>query len=330
MKNHTRLTRRGFLGTSAAVLAAAATPIPLADPASEAPHAPSVGCRDVHLRLVDPADGWAALERIGADCIEADLDDSLGLTSLVGPGRRYSIATGEGIAALQADLAARHCRISALCMHNKFDQRLEQEVAMTRQVVQAAEKLNVPTVRIDVVPRALKIEEFIPFAVKACAAICEATRGSKVRFGIENHGTVTNDPELMERLIAGVGSDRLGITLDTANLYWWGHPLDEVYRIYERFAPRVVHTHCKSIRYPADKRNVKRAMGWEYEKCCCPVDEGDIDFTRVLAILRRSDYAGDLCIEDESLGRCPESARAGNLKKQVVFLRAIAKAGLVS
>jgi sugar phosphate isomerase/epimerase len=322
MNTSTELTRRSFLQTTATA-ALATGPLGLANPLLAAAPRWGVGCRDVHLNFVDKADSWAALRQIDADSFEADLDDKLALTSLVAPGKKYSIATPEGIAALRADLKANQRRISALCLHNKFDQRLEQEITLTTRVVQAAEHLDVPTVRIDVVPRALKLEEFLPFAIKACRAICDATRPSKIRFGIENHGKVTNDPDLMEQLIAGVGSDRLGITLDTANLYWWGHPLDEVYRIYERFAPRACHTHCKSIRYPDDKKNVKREMGWEYAKYNCPVYGGDIDFKRVVAILRKAGYHGDLCVENESLGRFPAGERAGILKREVAFLRAL-------
>ena len=322
MNHPTEINRRSFFKTAAtATLAVGA--LNLAGNANAAGKQAKwlVGCRDAHLKFVDEADGWAALRQLDADCFEADVDDALTLSSFLAPGKKYTVATPDGIAALKADLRANKRRISAWCMHNKFDQRLDQEIDATTQAVKAAERLGVPTVRIDVVPRALRREEFLSFAIKACRAICDATRKSKVRFGIENHGTVTNDPDLMEQLIAGVGSDRLGITLDTANLYWWGHPLDEVYRIYERFAPHTVHTHCKSIRYPADKRNVKREMGWEYGEYCCPVYEGDIDFERVVAILRQAGYRGDLCVEDESLGRFPEGERPGNLKKQIAFLR---------
>lgn len=323
MNNTNELTRRSFLKTAATAALATGT-LGLAGSAVAAPRRWGVGCRDVHLKFANKTDSWAALKQIGADCFEADMNDELGLTSLVAPGRKYTIATPDGIAALKADLKANKCRISALCMHNKFDQRLEQEIIMTTQTVQAAERLGVSTVRIDVVPRALQREEFLLFAIKACKAICDATKKSKVRFGIENHGTVTNDPDLMEQLIAGVGSNRLGITLDTANLYWWGHPLDEVYKIYERFAPLACHTHCKSIAYPEDKRNIKREMGWEYGKRSCPVYEGDIDFKRVVAILRKARYRGDLCVENESLGRFPEAERAGILQKEIAFLRQLA------
>lgn len=320
MNNVIELNRRSFLKATATAALSAGV-LGLAVPATAAPRRWGVGCRDVHLKFVNKMDSWAALKQIGADCFEADLSDDLSLTSLVAPEKKYTIATPEGIAALKADLKTNKCRISAFCMHNKFDQRLDQEIAMTTQTVQAAERLGVSTVRLDVVPRALKREEFLPFAIQACKAVCDATKRSKVRFGIENHGTVTNDPDLMEQLINGAGAKRLGITLDTANLYWWGHPLDDVYKIYERFAPLACHTHCKNIAYPEDKRNIKRDMGWEYSKRCCPVYEGDIDFSRVAAILRKARYQGDLCVENESLNRFPEAERAGILQKEVAFLR---------
>jgi len=314
------LTRRDFLKTTAtAALAAGA--LSARPPARAAAQRWGVGCRDVHLRFVDPADSWAALARLDADCFEADVDDRLALTSLVAPGKKYTVGTPEGIAALRADLETHRRRISAFCMHNRFDEQLDREIELTRQLAQAAEQLGVPVIRIDVVPRALKLEEFAAFATRACRQLCDATRDSAVRFGIENHGRATNDPELLEQILTGAGSDRLGVTLDTANLYWWGHPLDAVYRIYERFAPRVFHTHCKSIRYPDDKKNVRREMGWEYAQRCCPIYEGDIDFRRVVEILRRAGYRGDLCVENESLGRFPEAERAGILQREIAFLR---------
>lgn len=322
MNHSTQFTRRNFLKTTAtAALAAGACNLAGDAFAADKKAKWLVGCRDVHLKAVDKADGWAALKVLDADCFEAEVNDELALSSFTAPGKNYSVATPEGIAALKADLKTNRRRISAFCMHNKFDQRLDKEIEMSVQLTRAAEWLGVPVIRIDVVPHALKLEEFATFATKACKQLCDATKGSMIRFGIENHGKVTNDPDFMERIIAGAGSDRLGITLDTANLYWWGHPLGEVYKIYERFAPRVFHTHCKSIRYPDDRKNVKREMGWEYAKRCCPVYEGDLDFNRIAAILRTAGYRGDLCVEDESLGRFPEAGRAGILQREIAFLR---------
>ena len=325
MKHPTHPDRRRFLkAAAAAALATGVLRFPGNANAAEMKFKWLVGCRDVHLKFADPADSWAALKQLAADCFEAEVDDALALSAFAAPDKKYSVATPGGIAVLKADLKTNKRRISAFCMHNRFDERLNKEIEMTQQLVKAAEQLEVPVIRIDVVPRSLKLEEFAAFATKACKQLCDATKTSKVRFGIENHGKATNDPDLMEQILDGVGSDRLGITLDTANLYWYGHPLDSVYRIYERFAPRAFHTHCKSISYPSDKKNVKREIGWEYGKYCCPVYEGDLDFNRIAAILRRVGYRGDLCIEDESLARFPEAERSENLRKQIAFLRTLA------
>ncbi len=122
-------------------------------------------------------------------------------------------------------------------------------------------------------------------------------------------------------LLDRVGSQRLGVTLDTGNLYWFGHPLSKVYELIQTYAPHVVHTHCKNIRYPADQREVQRPMGWEYAKYEAPVDKGDIDFVRVVKILRAAGYTGDLCVENESLRKLPESERASVLATEIGYLK---------
>lgn len=315
------MNRRHFIKTTVtAALAASATNIPHQLRAAE-PTKWLVGVRDVYLKSADPADGWNALKLLNADCFEAEVDDNLALSSFTAPDKKYTVGNAEGIATLKADLKANGRRIGAFCMHNKFDQRLEKEIELCTRLAAAADELGVPAIRIDVVPRALKIEEFPAFATKACRQLCDATKGAKVRYGIENHGRATNDPAIMEQILNGVGSRQLGITLDTANLYWWGHPLDEVYQIYQRFAPHAVHTHCKNINYPADQRNVKRQMGWEYAKYCCPLYEGDLDFNRIVADLRQAGYTGDLCVENESLGRFTKNETAEILRKEIAFLR---------
>jgi sugar phosphate isomerase/epimerase len=118
-----------------------------------------------------------------------------------------------------------------------------------------------------------------------------------------------------------VGSNRLGLTLDTGNFYWFGHPLSKVYELYEAFAPRVFHTHCKSIKFPPSERQKQRPVGWEYGKYACPIYEGDIDFRRVLKTLIAAGYTGDLCVEDESLGRFPAAERGKILAKEVRYLK---------
>ena len=317
-------SRRGFI-RNAAVLAAASAVLPAAWPARAAESRKClVGCRDLHLKTAGKPDSWSCMEALGAECTEVLVDLKLGCPNLFHPERQYSVATEDGVRALESDLAAHGRRISAFMMSNRFDERLEAELACTRGLVKAAQRLGVKAIRIDVVPRKVKKDEFLPFAIKACKQLCELVEGTPVRFGVENHSTIANDPDFLGKLFDGVGSTHLGLTLDVANFYWWGHPLQDLYGIYTRFAPRVVHTHCKNIRYPQDKRNIRREMGWEYAKYNCPVYEGDIDFVRVTRILHEANYTGDLCVEDESLGKFPEAERGDVVHREIEYLKKLA------
>jgi sugar phosphate isomerase/epimerase len=324
--NAHQLSRRNFIKTTATLslsagLASLENPL-LAAPEQKWP----VGCRDIHLKVAGKPDSWSCMKALGTESTEVLATLDLACPSLFHPEHKYTLATPDGLRALKDDLAANGCRITAFIMGNRFDERLEQELECARGLVKAAQQLGVNAIRIDMAPHKLDGDQFLPFAIKTGKRLCEIAQGTPVRFGVENHGKVTNNPEFLEKLFDGVGSPQLGLTLDCANFYWWGHPQKDLYAIYEKFAPRVVHTHCKSIRYPEDKRNVKREIGWEYAKYNCPIYEGDIDFKRLVPILRQANYRGDLCVENESLGKFPEQQRAEILRKEIAMLKGLSAA----
>ena len=314
------LSRRSFIQTTGLALSAGL--LPAAGPLLAASKQKwPVGCRDAHLKVAGLPDSWACMKALGAEGIEVNVEPNLDCAYLFHPQRKYTLATPEGIQTLKDDLAASGCRITSFMMANRLDERLEQELESARGLVKAAQQMGVDIIRIDVVPRKLGGEAFLPFAIDACKRLCALAEGTPIRYGVENHGKITNDPEFLEKLFDGVGSDRLGLTLDCANFYWWGHPVKELYPIYRKFAARVVHTHCKSIRYPADKKNVRREMGWEYGKYNCPIYEGDLDFKRIVKTLRKAGYRGDLCVENESLGKYPANEQAEVLRKEIAWLK---------
>ena len=321
-----QFSRRDFICAAGCVAAAAA----LAQPSSLLAAKPAkrwvVGCRDEMLRTANTADSWSAMKALGAEAIEVQVLPDMTCPGLVHPEARYELGTDDGLKRLKNDLAKNGCRISAFMMANSLETRYDQEMEWTGRVVKAAVALQVPAIRIDVVPSKMSKEEFQPYAIKACKQMCDIAKDQPVRFGVENHGKVTNDPDFLDRLFDGVGSSQLGLTMDFANFYWWGHPLADLYKIYERFAPRAVHTHCKSIGYPKEKQNIKREMGWEYAKYNCPIHQGDIDFRRVVGILRRAGYSGDLCVEDESLGKAPKGTEADLVRKQIAMLKELSGA----
>lgn len=316
-------TRRDFLRRSTCALAAAAA-APLLDRAALAAGADApltVACGDYTLAHIKQGDCWSALRAIGAQGVEATIAEDLSFPSLFHPTRKYSAATPEGLATLKADLKASSCRITAFLMHNQFDVRPEQEIQWTIRAAEIAQTLGVPAVRIDVVTRKAGTSNFLQSSIEILKKIIAGSDSTGVVYGVENHGRTTNDPEFLQALFAGVGSKRLGLTLDTGNFYWFGHPLKKVYELYARFAPRVCHTHCKSIRYPAKDRDSQRAIGWKYGEYACPIYEGDIDFRRVIKILRDAGYHNDLCIEDESLGKRPVNQCKEILAKEIEHLK---------
>ena len=118
----------------------------------------------------------------------------------------------------------------------------------------------------------------------AMREVLRQTEGSRVAVGMENHGAQGNDPEFLTGVLQAIPDPRLGLTLDTGNFYWSGQPLSELYRIYARFAPRVRHTHVKSIAYPAAERERRRETGWKYGEHASPLADGDIDLARVIQL----------------------------------------------
>ncbi len=325
MNNSPELSRRHFLKTTTGLALATGTlGADLSALAAARAKPWPVACRDAHLKATGKPDSWAAMRALGLTGVEVDIDPDLLCPGLFHPQKKYSLATAEGVQSLQADLEENGAVITAFCMSNRFDERLERELDWAKKLVPIAQKLNVRAIRIDVVPRALPRDQFLPFAIKACKQLCDIAEGTPVRFGIENHGNTTNDPAFLDRLFNGVGSDRLGLTLDTGNFYWFGHPLNDLYGLFSKFAPRAVHTHCKSIRYPEDRRNARRPMGWEYGKYCAPIYDGDIDYPKLVAILRKANYQGDLCLEDEALGHFPKDQQADVLKKEIAMLHRLA------
>jgi len=217
------------------------------------------------------------------------------------------------------------CSVLTACDFSAGD--MESNIAWVARAIEIADLLSASSVRIDSAmskEKQLDFETRVKIFVEGLGGALERTSGSKVTLGIENHGFQGNNLAFLLNTFQQVGSDRLGSTLDVGNFYWRGYPLSEVYGILTVLAPYAKHTHMKNIHYPEDKREITREAGWEYGKYCCPLDEGDVDLAKVIAILAKTGYKGDICIEDESVGKCrtPEE-RIAVLDRDIAHLRKI-------
>lgn len=282
-----------------------------------------VAVRDSQLRhAAGPRDPFHAMELVGVRSVEVMVTSGLKTTGFPGHGGEpFDLNTD--LDELAAACAGHEISICAFLMGNRFEEGAPEQTAWLVKTIRAAHALKVPAVRIDAVAREMETE---PFLAKAAGIIREALRrtgDTGVALGVENHGRTSNRVEFLEALFEAVGSERMGLTLDTGNFYWYGHPLSRVYEIMEKLAPRVKHTHVKNIRYPEEVRERTREPGWEYGRYVSPVPDGDIDHGRVAAILKAAGYEGALALEDESYGRFDEATRTANLLRNVEHLGSV-------
>lgn len=178
-----------------------------------------LSCRDNLLATFGAKSCWEAMDRLGISAVEASSPRGFESNNFFSDEKKYDLTNDAGIKDLKKDLKAEKKHVSAFLMGNTLEQDLVEELKYAEMVVNAAEILKVPAIRIDVYPSKSSKEDFLPIAINACKKLCDLVKGTKIRYAIENHGGVTNDPWFLDRLFDGVGSDQLGLTLDTANCY---------------------------------------------------------------------------------------------------------------
>lgn len=277
--------------------------------------------------IPSPAGGssFDVLRSVGVSSVECLVDPQAFLPCLRTPeGTAFHLQDEASLGALKRRIADEGMRICALLLPTDFSgDHADQHVSWAARVVRAAAMLGAPVVRIDPwtvkrdLPPAIVLENFI----RRAGALLQQTADTGVDVGMENHGHLFNDPEMLDAVLAALPDERFGLTLDTGNLYWWGFPASQVYELIARYAPRAKHTHIKNICYPPDLVERRREIGFEYKQYCSPLGTGNLHLNRIVALLRRGGYQRDLCIEDESLAKAPEAERINILRQDVQALR---------
>lgn len=269
------------------------------------------------------------LQALGIASVELGIDRGYRVAAIKPTAKRPDfVLTSESAAQeYKKHLEQSDVKISGILIANNFNASdLEAELNWVVKTIQIADVLDISAVRIDAImsgERDMSLEKRQSHFAECVHKILDATASSDVALGIENHGFQGNDPDFLDGVLASVGSERLGLTMDMGNFYWAGHPLNKVYDILQRFAPVTKHTHVKNIAYPEDVRNQQRQLGWEYGKYVCPIPDGDIDVAKVVNFLKKAGYDGGLAIEDESLGKFPQEERANILKRDAEHIKKI-------
>jgi sugar phosphate isomerase/epimerase len=119
--------------------------------------------------------------------------------------------------------------------------------------------------------------------VERCVAafneLLPVTKQHNIKITIENHGGTSKTADRVLKVINGTDPRWVGSCLDFGN--WPAQPTELKYQEIEKLAPHAYHTHAKTHRFGPDG------------------EESDIDYTRVLNMLRKANYTGAVSIEWE-------------------------------
>ncbi|MBE6642209.1 MAG: sugar phosphate isomerase/epimerase [Ruminococcaceae bacterium] len=152
-----------------------------------------------------------------------------------------------------------------------------------------AKRLGIKNVvtHIGFIPENPNDPEFLPF--------CEAVKRVALHLKENEQNllfeTGQETPVAMLRCMEEIGTDNLGVNLDTANLILYGkaNPVDSL----DVFGDRVMNLHAKDGLYPTNGK----ALGKEV-----PIGEGKVDFEALFKKLKAIGYDGFVTIEREIKG----------------------------
>ncbi len=199
---------------------------------------------------------------------------------------------------------ARGLTISALTgrLGSLIDGGADERLQRALLVVEAASRLQTPfvTSHIGVIPDELDRED-AQSMLERLGTLCDRAAELGVTIGVE---TGPESPETLRAFIERLGSDRLRVNYDPANLLMKG--FDHMGGV-EVLAPYIVHTHAKDAVRDDPKGNLQRPLG-----------EGEVDVAAWIAELKRVGFDGWICVERES-----GDDKLGDARRAFVLLRGL-------
>ena len=259
--------------------------------------------RDVILwkTIKDP---WTMLKTHGISKMEVRIDPDMMLRFI--NTEAMSVASKEDGQRVIDYLAEKRVRIEGILLLTKFDGQTD-ENSWIKNCSAFARQTGVKCIRIDhwkELPATLKeTEELLISFEKRLENALKIADDYGINLALENHGPLSNRPEIMTRLIERYSGKGFRICFDTGNFYVTGGlALDDVYKTARLLAPYTASAHLKNASYPQAVRNDKRDIKkYPYGIHSTPVEYGDVNHATLFQIFREAGYKGCFFYEDEVL-----------------------------
>lgn len=211
----------------------------------------------------------------------------------------------------RALLDARRIRCSAFSAGNDFnvweDDAVQAQVDRFQRICDLATILGAPVIRTEGgSPKDDCPEELWVMAITACVLRClEFVEDAGLILAIDNHGWITNNVDVLLRVLEVLDSPLVGTNLDTMNYRWYGYPVEVLPYVYERVAPWVKHTHFKD------------GAGSRQDYKGCALGEGEVPIDAAVAALKAAGYQGVWCAEYEG----PRDTSADGYRRCLAWMR---------
>lgn len=211
------------------------------------------------------------------------------------------------------------CYAVGAMMYQETKEAPDAEVERVCRQLDVAKLLGAPVMRHDMTfrlgdtGRARSFDLMLPTMAENARRVTEYAAGLGIRTVTENHGTVSQDSERIERLFAAIGHDNFGVLIDMGNFLCAD---EDSFHAVNRLAPYALHVHAKDFAPAVSDgfltRGGRRIRG-------TVIGEGVIPLKLCLRALLHAGYDGYITVEYEG----SEEARRGiarglsNLKKLV-------------
>ena len=176
----------------------------------------------------------------------------------------------------------RGVELSGTAVGNSFThpagEKRNREIALVKQWIDRAALMGIPHVRVFAGNTEKQtMEQAKKNCIAALQECCDYAAGKGVFLGIENHGGIVAEADVLLEIVRAVDSAWLGINLDTANFH-----TDDPYRDLERCAPFAVNVQVKTEIRPRGQ------------------EKQETDLARIVEILKKANYQGFLVLEYEA------------------------------